>query len=73
MTSGKSIARKELIRKFLALGFTGPYSGGRHQFMSKGALKIRIPNPHGGQEIHIGLLKEILRQAGISNEEWDKV
>ncbi|WP_204106349.1 MULTISPECIES: type II toxin-antitoxin system HicA family toxin [Spirulina sp. CCY15215] len=67
------IARKELIRKFRALGYTGPYSGGKHQFMTKGELKIRIPNPHKSKDISVGLVKEILRQAGISNDEWDNV
>ena len=65
------ISRKELIRKFRALGYSGPFSGGKHQFMKKGQKKIRIPNPHGSRDIHISLVKEILRQAGISNEEWD--
>ena len=65
------ISRKELIRKFKTLGFSGPYSGGRHQFMIKGKKKIRIPNPHGSGDIHISLLKEILRQAAISDEDWD--
>jgi hypothetical protein len=40
------ITRKELIRKFIKLGYEGPYSGGRHQFMKKKRRKIRIPNPH---------------------------
>lgn len=39
--------------------------------MKKDRQKIRIPNPHGSQEISIDLVKQILRQAGISNEEWD--
>jgi predicted RNA binding protein YcfA (HicA-like mRNA interferase family) len=39
--------------------------------MIKGSQKIRIPNPHAG-DIHISLLKEILRQAGISKEDWEK-
>jgi hypothetical protein len=39
--------------------------------MIKGHHKIRIPNPHLG-DIDASLLKEILRQAGISYEEWDK-
>ncbi len=68
-----SISRKELIKKFKALGFTGPFSGGKHQFMIKDKLKIRIPNPHGSGDIHISLVKEITRQAGISSHEWDKV
>jgi predicted RNA binding protein YcfA (HicA-like mRNA interferase family) len=68
-----SISRRELIRKLKTLGFSGPFSGGRHQFMIKGPLKLRIPNPHSGKDIHISLLQEILRQAGISQETWNKI
>lgn len=50
--------------------FSGPYSGGRHLFMIRGTLKLRVPNPHKG-EISKGLLAEILRQAGISKDEWN--
>lgn len=67
-----TIQRRELIRKFRSLGYSGPFSGGKHQFMIKGQKKIRIPNPHGSGDIHIGLVIEILRQAGISSDEWDK-
>ncbi len=65
------LPRKELIRKFRVLGYSGPFSGGKHQFMLKGSHKIRIPNPHAG-DVDSSLVKEILRQAGISPEEWDK-
>lgn len=68
-----SITRRELIKRFKTLGFKGPFSGGRHQFMIKGQLKIRIPNPHGNREISVGLLKEILRQSGISKAAWDEL
>lgn len=64
------LSRKELIRKFRALGYSGPFSGGKHQFMIKGRQKIRVPNPHMG-DIGVSLLKEILYQAGISSEQWD--
>ncbi len=67
-----TISRKELIRKFRILGYSGPFSGGKHQFMKKGKKKIRIPNPHGSKDIHISLVKEILRQAGINDDEWKK-
>ena len=67
-----TITRKELIRKFRALGYEGPFSGGKHQFMIKGRKKIHIPNPHGSGEIHISLIKEILRQAGINIQEWNE-
>jgi predicted RNA binding protein YcfA (HicA-like mRNA interferase family) len=65
------LSRKELIRKFRALGYSGPFSGGKHQFMVKGSRKIRIPNPHVG-DVDSSLVKEILRQAGISSEDWDR-
>lgn len=68
----KPISRKELIRRLRALGFTGPMSGGRHQFVAKGDLKVRIPNPHRGGNLDWSLVKEILRQAGIKPSDWDK-
>jgi hypothetical protein len=40
--------------------------------MIKGSQKIRIPNPHVG-DISASLVKEILRQANISSEEWGNV
>ena len=67
-----TISRKDLIRKFRALGYSGPFSGGRHHFMIKGRKKIRIPNPHGSGDIDISLVKEILRQASINEKEWVK-
>jgi len=66
----KNISHRELIRKFRKLGFDGPYSGGRHLFMVKVGLKVRIPNPHG-KDVPAFLVSEILRQAGISKKNWD--
>jgi len=65
----KNISWRKLAQKFHALGFGGPYSGGRHLFMVKSGLKVRIPNPHPG-DISTHLLSEILRQAEISPKEW---
>lgn len=70
---GIVISRTELIKKLRKLGFSGPLSGGKHQFMINGALKLRIPNPHGNNEIGIALLKEILRQAEIDMKDWDNI
>jgi hypothetical protein len=39
--------------------------------MVKGGLKLRIPNPHRG-DVSKDLLAEILRQAGISSEDWER-
>jgi len=68
----KNISWKKLVQKFRKLGFDGPYSGGRHLFMVKGGLKLHIPNPHEG-DISKYLLSEILRQAGISSIDWNKL
>jgi predicted RNA binding protein YcfA (HicA-like mRNA interferase family) len=67
----KNISWKNLVKKFRKLGFDGPYSGGRHLFMVKSDLKVRIPNPHEG-DISRHLLSEILRQANVSPRDWNK-
>jgi predicted RNA binding protein YcfA (HicA-like mRNA interferase family) len=64
------ISRNDLIRALKALRFEGPYSGGKHAFMCRGDIALRIPNPHEG-DIGRDLLARILRQAGISREEWE--
>ncbi len=71
--SSRTLSHKELIRKFRKLGFDGPYGGGRHLFMTKGQQKIRIPNPHHSKDIHISLIREILRQAGINPQDWENL
>ena len=65
------IRRRELIAALRKLGFTGPYTGGKHQFMQKGNLVLAIPNPHRG-DISRKLLAVLLRQAGISRKEWER-
>jgi predicted RNA binding protein YcfA (HicA-like mRNA interferase family) len=64
------IKRKELIRALKGAGFEGPHTGGKHEFMVKGDLRLTLPNPHQG-EIGRDLLSRILRQAGIAREEWE--
>lgn len=66
------IKRKKLIANFKKLGFQGPYSGGKHQFMVRANLRIRIPNPHES-DISINLLARILKEAGIDKDEWEKL
>jgi predicted RNA binding protein YcfA (HicA-like mRNA interferase family) len=63
-----TISRNDLIRKLKKFGFDGPYSDGKHQFMKKEVLKLRIPNPHKS-DIDKSLLIELLKQAGIEKSE----
>jgi predicted RNA binding protein YcfA (HicA-like mRNA interferase family) len=66
------VKRKDLVRYLGQLGFEGPYSGGKHQFMVKGDITIRISNPHQA-DIGRELLRRILHQAGISRDDWEKL
>lgn len=66
------VKRRDLIGYLKLLGFEGPYSGGKHQFMVKGHLTLRIPNPHQG-DISKDLLVRILKQANISKEVWENL
>lgn len=65
--------RREFIRKLQALGYEGPFSGGKHRYMSRsnkatkaGAQTITVPNT----DLDIGLLKRILRNAKIDEDDF---
>ncbi|MCL1473984.1 type II toxin-antitoxin system HicA family toxin [Argonema antarcticum] len=66
------IKRQDLIHYLKQLGFDGPYSGKKHQFMLKDTLRITIPNPHQG-DISTNLLARILRQAKIERDDWEQL
>ena len=66
------IKRDELVKYLLALGFEGPYSSRKHQFMVKGEVRLRIPNPHQ-RDIGKELLSRILRQAKINRDNWERL
>lgn len=66
------IKRSDLIRAFRKAGFEGPEPGGKHAFMIRGKLTIRIPNPHRG-DVGRDLLARLLREASIAREEWEKL
>lgn len=62
-------SRSGLVRKLKRLGFEGPFPGGKHEYMKRGGFRLTIPNPHGKQ-IDSVLIQEVLKQAGITREEW---
>lgn len=65
------VSRRELIERLTALGFDGPYSGGRHEFMLRQERRLILPNPHRG-DISPDLLLRLLHQAGITRQDWEK-
>ena len=63
------VSWRELVKRLRELGFEGPYAGGHHPQMWREDVTVIIPNQHEG-DIGVGFLRYILRQAGISREEW---
>lgn len=50
------VSRRELIARLRRLGFSGPYAGGRHEYMERAKLQVTLPNPHRG-DIGVPLLE----------------
>jgi predicted RNA binding protein YcfA (HicA-like mRNA interferase family) len=64
------VSQKDLIKRLRFLGWKGPEYRSDHPFMLKEDLPpLKIPNPHSA-DISVDLLQRILRQAGISRNEW---
>ena len=63
------ISRRKFIQRLRELGFEGPFEGGKHQQMRRGALTLIIPNEHES-DIGPGFLRRLLSQAAVSREEW---
>ena len=64
------VSRPTLIRRLRRIGFEGPLTGGRPEFMLGRNRRLILPNPHGG-DIGVALLSRILAQAGVIREEWE--
>ncbi|HEO65256.1 MAG TPA: type II toxin-antitoxin system HicA family toxin [Spirochaetes bacterium] len=64
-----SVSWKELVKRLKEMGFEDSYYSGKHPFMVKSDLTLTIPNPHR-KKIGVPLLSRILKQAGISRDEW---
>jgi predicted RNA binding protein YcfA (HicA-like mRNA interferase family) len=64
------LKRRDLVKALRRLGFGGPFSGGKHEFMVRGDLVLTIPNPHRA-DIGRDLLAILLKQAGITRKEWE--
>ena len=64
-----SVKRTDLIARLKQLGFAGPFSGGKHQFLVRESVRLTLPNPHAS-EIGPALLARILQQARLTRDEW---
>lgn len=64
------VSHREFIRRLRKLGFEGPYPGTKHPVMVREGRPYHVPNPHG-HEISVPLLRRILKELGITIQEWD--
>jgi predicted RNA binding protein YcfA (HicA-like mRNA interferase family) len=65
---------EEVIRRLRGLGFEGPVSGGRHLRMINPKTRKMIPVPmHGGRDVAVGLIRAIIREVGITREQWSNL
>ena len=68
--------RRELIKRLRAIGFDGPFSGTRHQFMVYGQHRLAIPS---NDEYSVPQLRMILQEVAailgreIKAEEWNEL
>jgi hypothetical protein len=76
MPAWRPLKRRDFIRKLRALGFDGPYSGTRHQFMISGQHRQTIPT---NAEYSVPQLRLLLRQVEsilarkVALEEWNSL
>ena len=76
MAGWRPLKRRDFIRKLRALGFDGPYSGTRHQFMISGQHRQTIPT---NCEYSVPQLRLLLRQVEsiltrkVALEEWNSL
>jgi len=76
MSKWSPCKRRLFIKKLKKLGFNGPETGGRHEFMLYAPHKQTIPN---NEEFSIPQLRKLITQVeqkigrDISIEEWRKL
>lgn len=68
----KPIKRRERIPPNAAARLERPESGKRHGAMRKGTHTVPMPNPHGA-DLDWSLVKRILKQADIDQDEWERL
>jgi len=74
MSRWTPVKRSEFVRRVRKLGFEGPYSGTRHQFLVNGNHRLTVPS---NAEFSVPQLRLLLREVGamivrnVNLEEWE--
>jgi predicted RNA binding protein YcfA (HicA-like mRNA interferase family) len=74
MSRLRPIPAREVIRKLRALGYDGPFPGGKHPVMRHPTTgqKITVPT-HGGHDLPLGTLRAVLRAAAVGVDMWERL
>ena len=76
MSQLRPCKRNEFIHRLRSLGFDGPYSGSKHQFMTIGHHRLTVPS---NSEYSIPQLKMMLREVAeivgrdVGVDEWNSL
>jgi hypothetical protein len=76
MSGWRPLKRRDFVRKLRALGFDGPFSGTRHQFMIFRQHRQTVPS---NAEYSVPQIRMLIRQVesilerSISLDEWDSL
>ena len=76
MSRWQPCKRRDFIKRLRQLGFDGPYSGTRHQFMIYGNYRLTIPS---NTEYSVPQLRMMLNEVegiigrAITADEWNKL
>ncbi len=68
--------RRIFISRLKKLGFTGPFSGTRHQFMLYAHHRLAIPSNHEYSipQLHVMITEvEAILERSISADEWNEL
>ncbi len=74
MSQWSPCKRSDFMRRLRQLGFTGPYSGAKHQFLVFGQHRLMVPS---NKEYSVPQLRMMLREVGeimgrqIPADEWN--
>lgn len=66
------VSSKKAIKKLKRAGFEERYQQGSHIYFKKGERRTTVPF-HGSKDLAIGTLQNILKQAGLSVEEFNNL
>jgi predicted RNA binding protein YcfA (HicA-like mRNA interferase family) len=73
MSKLPSCTATDVIRALKRAGFTLDHTSGSHQFFRHPNLPRPVPVPFHRGDIKRGLLHEIIRQAGLTTDEFIKL